>query len=391
MHNNQFAFTTLDQLNLHDQRVLIRADFNVPMHHGKIINDARIKASLPTIELCLKAKARVILLSHLGRPKEGRYAEEFSLKPIAECLSRYLKRSVPLVPDWWQGLKVAKGEAVLCENVRFNVGEEANEAALAKQMAALGDLFVMDAFAVAHRAHASTVGIAQYAPRAVAGPLLMKELKALYQALQTPKRPLVAIVGGAKISDKLKLLKSLLTKVDTLMVAGGIANTFIAALGYSVGASLYEPDLISLAKELLPAGKLVVPIDGIVTKEIIASAKTRISNFSDIKIDEKIVDVGPKTSQHWEAILKEAKTIIWNGPVGIFEVKAFEAGTKQLATAIAASSAYSIAGGGETLAAIEHFKISDKISYISTGGAAFLAYLEGKPLPGVSILLHRNN
>ncbi|HEV2523675.1 MAG TPA: phosphoglycerate kinase [Gammaproteobacteria bacterium] len=382
---------SLTQLDLNQKRVLIRVDLNVPLQNGKITNDARLKAIIPTLEFALHANARIILLSHLGRPEEGVYTETLSLKPIAEKLSTLMNQPVRFVKDWLQGVAIAPGEIVLCENVRFNVGEKANDLTLAKKMAALCDIFVMDAFATAHRAEASTVGIAQYAPIAAAGPLLIAELTALQKALRDPKHPLVAVVGGAKVSDKCVLLGSLLDKVDTLIVGGGLANTFIAAQGYSIGGSLLEPTFIAEAIALLARAKnkgvqLIVPIDAIVAKTISETAKTRISNLTDIATDEKILDVGPKTSQLIEAVIQQAETIVWNGPLGVFELPPFENGTKWLANAIASASAFSLAGGGETLAAIEKYGVSEKISYISTGGGAFLEYLEGKRLPAVAML-----
>lgn len=386
---------SLAQLDLNQKRVLIRVDLNVPMQAGKITNDARLKAIIPTLEFALNAHACVILMSHLGRPQEGVYTEAFSLKPIAEWLSTLINQPVRFVKDWLEGIEVKPGEIVLCENVRFNIGEKANDLSLAKKMAALCDIFVMDAFATAHRAEASTVGIAQYAPIAAAGPLLSAELTALQKALQDPKHPLVAIVGGAKVSDKCLLLGSLLEKVDTLIVGGGLANTFIAAQGYSVGGSLLEPTFIAEAIALLARAKnkgvqLIVPIDAVVAKTISETAETRISDLTDIATDEKILDVGPKTSQLIDAIIQQAATIVWNGPLGVFEQSPFENGTRSLAAAIANASAFSLAGGGETLAAIEKYGVSEKISYISTGGGAFLEYLEGKTLPAVAMLETRS-
>ncbi len=386
---------SLAQLDLNQKRVLIRVDLNVPMQAGKITNDARLKAIIPTLEFALNANACVILISHLGRPEEGVYTEALSLKPIAERLSILMNQPVRFVKDWLEGVEVKPGEIVLCENVRFNIGEKANDLSLAKKMAALCDIFVMDAFATAHRAEASTVGIAQYAPVAAAGLLLSAELTALEKALRDPKHPVVAVVGGAKVSDKCLLLGSLLDKVDTLIVGGGLANTFIAAQGYSVGGSLLEPTFIAEAVALLARAKskgiqLIVPIDAIAAKTISETAKTRISDLTDIAPDEKILDVGPKTSQLIDAIIQRAGTIVWNGPLGVFELSSFENGTKRVVDAIANSSAFSLAGGGETLAAIEKYGVSEKISYISTGGGAFLEYLEGKTLPVVAMLEARD-
>lgn len=381
----------LDELDLYQKRVLIRVDLNVPMQQGKIINDARLKAILPTLRIALKANARIILLSHLGRPKEGVYDESLSLKPIAEALSALIQQPVHFVKDWLNGVEVDPGEIVLCENVRFNTGEKANDTTLAKKMAALCDIFVMDAFATAHRAEASTVGVAQYAPIAAAGPLLMTELSALQKALQDPKRPLVAIIGGSKVSDKSLLLARLLEKVDVLIIGGGLANTFIAAQGHSVGASLQEPNFIVQANELLTHAKkqnirLLVPVDAIVAKTISSNAETRVSDLTDIAADEKILDVGPKTSEQIAHILQQAGTIVWNGPLGVFEMAPFEMGTKRLTEAIENAPVFSLAGGGETIAAIDKYGDSQKISYISTGGGAFLEYLEGKVLPAVAML-----
>lgn len=384
---------SLAELDLNQKRVLIRVDLNVPMQAGKITNDARLKAIIPTLQFALNANARIILISHLGRPEEGVYTENLSLKPIAEHLSVLMEKPVRFVKDWLQGVTVEPGEMVLCENVRFNIGEKANDINLAKKMAALCDIFVMDAFATAHRAEASTVGVAQYALIAVAGPLLLAELTALEKALKNPKRPLVAIVGGSKVSDKCLLLGSLLDKVDTLIIGGGLANTFIAAQGYSVGGSLLESTFIPEAIKLLADAKnkgvaLIVPVDGVVAKTLSENAKTRVANFSnnDIEMDEKILDIGPKTSQLIDTIIQQAGTIVWNGPLGVFEMPPFEIGTQRLANAIASVKAFSLAGGGETLAAIEKYGVSQKISYISTGGGAFLEYLEGKTLPSVAAL-----
>jgi len=386
---------SLAQLDLNQKRVLIRVDLNVPLQNGKITNDARLKAIIPTLKFALNVHACVILMSHLGRPEEGVYTEALSLKPIAERLSILMNQPVRFVKDWLEGVEVKPGEIVLCENVRFNIGEKANDLSLSKKMAALCDIFVMDAFATAHRAEASTVGIAQYAPVAAAGLLLSAELTALEKALRDPKHPVIAVVGGAKVSDKCLLLGSLLDKVDTLIVGGGLANTFIAAQGYSVGGSLLEPTFIAEAIALLARAKnkgvqLIVPIDAVVAKTISETAETRISDLTDIATDEKILDVGPKTSQLIDAIIQQAATIVWNGPLGVFELSSFENGTKRVVDAIANVSAFSLAGGGETLAAIEKYGVSEKISYISTGGGAFLEYLEDKTLPAVTMLEARS-
>lgn len=407
------TFLTMEKLDLANKRVLIRADLNVPMEEGKISNDSRLRAALPTLQLALDQKARIILISHLGRPKEGSYDPAFSLKPVAVRLSQLLGAEVRFEQDWLNGLEVAPGEIVLCENVRFNIGEEDNDPTLAKKMASLCDVFIMDAFGTAHRAQASTVGVAQYAPSAAAGLLLTKELNALGKIFSNPKHPIVAIVGGAKVSTKLLILKSLLQRVDTLIVGGGIANTFIKALGYSVGNSLFEPDFIPDALKLLEDAKqqgktIVIPKDVVVenTSNLLGSDPTKlnqvskkgsdpnqapnnqinIKQLSDITNDDKILDVGPQSSELYAAILKKANTIIWNGPVGVFEREDFAKGTQALAEAIAESPAFSVAGGGETIAAIDKFKVADSISYISTGGAAFLEFLEGKTLPAVAVL-----
>lgn len=384
----------LTELNLNQKRVLIRVDLNVPMQAGKITNDARLKAIIPTVKFALNAQACVILISHLGRPEEGVYTEALSLKPVAERLSVLINQPVRFVKDWLNGVVIKPGEIVLCENVRFNIGEKANHLSLAKKIAGLCDIFVMDAFATAHRAEASTVAVAQCAAVAAAGPLLLKELKALEKALKEPERPLVAIVGGSKVSDKCALLGSLLDKVNTLIIGGGLANTFIAAQDYSVGSSLLEPSFKSEALALLSGAKnkgvqLVIPIDVIVAKTIAETAKTRVSDLNDIMADEKILDIGPKTSRLIDTMIQQAGTIVWNGPLGVFEMSPFQMGTERLAKAIASTKAFSLAGGGETLAAIEKFGVSQEISYISTGGGAFLEYLEGRVLPAVAVLESR--
>ena len=382
-------------LDLSGKRVLIRQDLNVPVKNGKVTSDARIQASLPTIETALAAGAAVILLSHIGRPVEGHYDEEFSLKPVAEHLSGLLGKPVRLEKDWLDGISIAPGEVVLCENVRFNVGEEKNSDELGKKMAALCDVFVMDAFGTAHRAQASTHSVAKYAPIACAGPLLASELDALGKALETPAKPLVAIVGGSKVSTKLTVLKTLSEKVDQLIVGGGIANTFIAAAGFPVGKSLYEPDLIDQAKQLIEAAKqkgsiIPIPVDVVCAKEFSETAIATVKKVADVEADDLIMDIGPETASQYAELLKSAGTIVWNGPVGVFEFDQFGNGTKSLATAIAESNAFSIAGGGDTLAAIDKYGINDKVSYASTGGGAFLEFLEGKELPAVSVLKLRS-
>lgn len=383
----------MTDLNLKGKRVLIREDFNVPIHDGVITSEARIQAALPTIEFAREAGARVILMSHLGRPHEGEFDEKFSLAPVAKRLSELLKQEVKLVPTWMQGVTVNDGEIVLCENVRFCQGEKENDENLARRMADLCDIFVMDAFGVAHRAHASTYGVARYAPVACAGPLLVAELEALGRALENPRRPVVAIVAGSKVSTKLTLLESLLNVTDQLIVGGGIANTFLAAKGFAIGKSLYEPELVSEAKSLLNTtkGQTIIPLpsDVVVAKELAPGAKATVKNITQVQDDEMILDIGPATSQHFSEMLLHAGTIIWNGPVGVFEMEPFANGTRAIAHAIAKSHAFSIAGGGDTIAAIEKFNIADNISYISTGGGAFLKFLEGKKLPAVAVLEER--
>ena len=382
-------------LELADKRVLIRQDLNVPVKNGKVTSDIRIQASVPTIEKALAAGAAVMVMSHLGRPVEGQFDEESSMKPVAERLSSLLNKPVRLERDWLEGIKVSPGEVVLCENVRFNVGEEKNSDELGKKMAALCDVFVMDAFGTAHRAQASTHSVAKFAPIACAGPLLGNELDALGKALETPTKPLVAIVGGSKVSTKLTVLKSLSEKVDQLIVGGGIANTFIAAMGFPVGKSLYEPDLIEEAKRLIAAAKsagsdIPIPTDVVCAKEFSDSAVATVKQVADVEADDLILDIGPDTAKHYAEILKSAGTIVWNGPVGVFEIDQFGNGTKTLSMAIAESPAFSIAGGGDTLAAIDKYGIEDKVSYTSTGGGAFLEFLEGKELPAVAILKSRS-
>ena len=375
----------MQQLDLKNKRVLIREDLNVPIQNGKIINDARIKAALPTLKAALSAGAKVIVLSHLGRPK-GKVDLQYSLQPVADYLTSALKQPCRLVSTWLDGVEVNNGEIVLCENVRFQPGEATNDPTLAKKIASLCDIFVMDAFAVAHRKHASTYGAALLAPKACAGPLLLKELATLDQAVSKAQHPVIAIVGGSKVSTKLKLFESLIKKVDQLIVGGGIANTFIAAAGLPIGKSLYEPDLIDLAKSLLRQIHIPLPTDVIVATEFSATATATIKAVTEVKPNEMIFDIGPTTANHLSEQLQQAKTIIWNGPVGVFEFDQFAEGTKTIANAIATSSAFSLAGGGDTVAAIEKFHLQDKISYISTGGGAFLAYLQGDSLPAVTAL-----
>lgn len=387
----------MTDLALAGKRVLIREDLNVPLKDGKVASDIRIKASLPTIKHALEAGAKVMLMSHLGRPKEGKFNPAASMAPIAKHLENLLGKPVKLVKDWLDGVDMAAGEVVLCENVRFNMGEKKNDEDLSKKMAALCDIYVMDAFGSAHRAQASTHGVAKYAPVACAGPLLAGELEALGKALDNPARPMVAIVGGAKVSTKLTVLESLSKVVDKLIVGGGIANTFVAAEGNNVGKSLYEKDLVDEAKKLRAAaqsrgGDIPVPTDVVVSSVSPfeqADAPATLKPVNEVTDNEMIFDVGPDTSAKFAEILKTAGTIVWNGPVGVFEYDQFGAGTKALADAIAESSAFSIAGGGDTLAAVDKYDIKDKISYISTGGGAFLEFLEGKKLPAVAILEER--
>ncbi len=386
----------MTDLDLAGKRVLIRQDLNVPVKEGKVASDARIRASLPTIQQAVAAGAKVMLMSHLGRPEEGVFSEENSLAPVAEHLAGLLGKPVRLVRDYLDGVEVAEGEVVLLENVRFNKGEKKNEDELAKRYAALCDVFVMDAFGTAHRAQGSTHGVAKYAPAACAGPLLAAELEALGKALDNPKRPLVAIVGGSKVSTKLTVLESLSKVVDQLIVGGGIANTFIAAQGHAVGKSLCENDLIDEAKRLMEAAKakggdIPVPVDVTVGKAFSESTPAEVKSVSEVAADDMIFDVGPQTAASYAELLKQAGTIVWNGPVGVFEFDQFAAGTQAMGEAIAASDAFSIAGGGDTLAAIDKYNLADRISYISTGGGAFLEFLEGKKLPAVAILEERAN
>ena len=383
-------------LSLRNKRVLIREDLNVPQgEDGSITDDTRIRASVPTIQHALKAGAKVMLMSHLGRPEEGTYSETDSLKPVAKCLSALLGTEVRVIKDWLDGnFTLNEGEVVLFENVRFNKGEGKNDEGLSKKIAKLCDIYVMDAFGTAHRAQASTHGVAKYAPAACAGPLLAAELDALGKALKSPAHPLVAIVGGSKVSTKLTVLESLSHIVDQLIVGGGIANTFIKAAGHNVGKSLYEPNLVAEAKRLMEAakakgGSIPIPTDVVVGQRFDANEPAVIKKVADIADDDMIFDIGPETAQAYADHLKKAATILWNGPVGVFEFEQFGAGTKTLGAAIADSTAFSIAGGGDTLAAIAKYKIGDRVSYISTGGGAFLEFLEGKKLPAVEILEQR--
>jgi len=377
--------------DLRNKRVLLREDLNVPVQNGVVTSDARIRAALATIRYALDQHAQVCILSHLGRPKEGVYDPALSLAPVATRLSELLGKPVPLRKDWLDGVECAAGSAVLCENVRFNKGEKQDDEALARRMAALCDVFVMDAFGTAHRAEASTHGVAKYAPIACAGPLLVNELVALDTALESPKRPLVAIVGGSKVSTKLTVLEALLARVDQLIVGGGIANTFLLARGVPIGKSLAEPDMVDIARKLLAQSQakgvdIPLPSDVVVAKEFSATAEADVKAVADVAADDRILDIGPDTADRFARIVGEAGTIIWNGPVGVFEFDHFGEGTRVLATAIARSKAFSLAGGGDTLAAIEKYEVEDGISYISTGGGAFLEFVEGKPLPAVVML-----
>ncbi len=379
----------LTDLDLSSKRVLIRQDLNVPIKGGVVTSDKRIKASLPTIEAAIKQGAKVMLMSHRGRPTEGEPSDEFTLQPIADRLTELLGITVRLETNWLDGVDMNDGDVVLCENVRFNVGEMSNDDDLSKRMAAMCDIFAMDAFGTAHRAQASTHGVAKYAPIACSGPLLSGELEALGKALDNPARPMVAIVGGSKVSTKLTVLESLSKIVDQLVVGGGIANTFIAAQGHNVGKSLCEDDLIPTAKKLMEDCEIPVPTDVVCGKEFSETAPATIKASSEVEDDDMIFDVGPDSATQLAEIMKNAGTIVWNGPVGVFEFDQFADGTKTLGMAIAESDAFSIAGGGDTLAAVDKYNIEDKVSYISTGGGAFLEFLEGKKLPAVAILEER--
>ncbi len=379
----------MSDLDLAGKRVLIRADLNVPVKDGKVTSDARIRASLPTIEIALKQGARVMVTSHLGRPTEGEYNEEFSLLPVVNYLKEHLKSPVRLAKDYLDGVDVAEGELVVLENVRFNKGEKKDDETLSKKYAKLCDIYVMDAFGTAHRAQASTHGVGKFAPIACAGPLLSAELEALGKALNNPARPMVAIVGGSKVSTKLTVLDSLSKIADKLIVGGGIANTFVAAQGNNVGKSLYEASLVDEAKRLLTICDIPVPTDVRVATEFSETATATVKSVKDIKDDEQILDMGDESAQRLAEIIKNAKTILWNGPVGVFEFPNFRKGTEIVAQAIADSDGFSIAGGGDTLAAIDLFGIADKINYISTGGGAFLEFVEGKALPAVVMLEER--
>jgi len=384
------AVKRMTDLDLRGKRVLIREDLNVPVKDGKVTSTARIDAALPTLRAALDAGARVLVMSHLGRPKAGKPDPLSSLAPVAAKLSELLGRKVPLAKNWLDGVDVKPGELALCENVRFEKGEEEDDDALAKRMAKLCDVFVMDAFGTAHRAQASTNGVARFAPVACAGPLLVAELEALGAALDKPKRPLLAIIGGSKVSTKIEVLQSLSAQVDELILGGGIANTVLAATGVPMGRSLYEPEQVQFAKKLLDGkfgkAKIPLPTDVVVGANLDPSTKGRVKRVKDVAADDMILDIGPDTAARYAERLARAGTIVWNGPVGVFEHAEFAAGTRRVAEAVAASKAFSIAGGGDTLAAIEQFGVGAKISYISTGGGAFLEFLEGKELPAVATL-----
>lgn len=388
------AIVRMTDLDLRGKRVLIRQDLNVPVEAGRVTSDQRIRASLLTLRQALDAGAAVMVMSHLGRPKEGAWSEEDSLAPVAARLSELLAREVPLVRDYLDGVEVAPGSIALLENCRMNVGEGKDDESLSKKYAALCDVFVMDAFGTAHRAQASTHGVIKFAKQAAGGPLLMAELDALAKALEKPARPLLAIVAGSKVSTKLELLSSLVGKVDQLIVGGGIANTFIAAQGHVVGKSLYEPDLIDTAKKIMADAKargadIPVPVDVVVAKEFKADSPASIVPVDQVGADDMILDIGPETATRYARMIADARTVVWNGPVGVFEFDAFGRGTETLAHAIAESDAFSIAGGGDTLAAIDKYGIAGDVGYISTGGGAFLEFLEGKTLPAVAALQQR--
>jgi phosphoglycerate kinase len=391
------TFLRMEQLELDQKTVLIREDLNVPIKNGKIVNDTRIRAAIPSLKAAMQAGAKVIVMSHLGRPKEGlviSQQSEFSLAPVAKHLEALLDCSVALVDDYLDSplsISNAGADIVVLENVRANVGEKSNSDELAKRYASLCDVFVMDAFGTAHRAQASTHAVAKFAATACAGPLLAKELDALEKSLRNPERPMLAIVGGAKVSSKLEVLQSLAGKVDQLIVGGGIANTFLAASGFNVGKSLYEPDLVSVAAKLMEQTTIPLPIDVVCAKEFSETAQATIKNVSEIADDDLILDIGPQSIAVLNDIIGNMKTIIWNGPVGVFEFSAFAEGTKAIAEAVGRNKGFSIAGGGETITAIDQFEVTDAISYISTGGGAFLEYVQGDELPAVQILKERGS
>ncbi len=382
----------MTDLELRGKRVLIREDLNVPVKDGRVTSDARLTAALPTLRLALERGARLLVMSHLGRPKAGASQADnatFSLAPVAQRLTELLGRPVPLVSDWLDGVEVGEGEIALLENVRFIKGEKEDDEALSRRMAALCDIFVMDAFATAHRAEASTHGVARFAPVACAGPLLAAELDALGRALQHPARPLLAIVGGSKVSTKLSVLEQLSAKVDQLIPGGGIANTFLAAAGLPIGKSLAEPDLLDTARALMQKTAIPLPVDVVVADRFATDAEARIVEVADVGPEDMILDIGPRTAARFAEIIRGAGTILWNGPVGVFEIPQFAEGTRAVAQAVADSAGFSLAGGGDTLAALETFGVQQRISYVSTGGGAFLEYVEGRVLPAVEILEQR--
>jgi phosphoglycerate kinase len=388
------AIVKMSEVDLRGKRVLIRVDFNVPLRDGRITDDTRIRAALPGIRQALGQRARLMLVSHLGRPTEGQFDEKESLAPVAKHLSGLLGMEVPLIRDWLNGVDVEPGTAVLLENCRFNKGEKKNDEALSKKIAALCDVYVNDAFGTAHRAEATTHGVARYAPVACAGPLMAAEIEALSKALERPARPLVAIVAGAKVSTKLSILAALAEKVDCLIPGGGIANTFLLAAGHEIGKSLAEPDLVGEARKITAllrgkGGDAPLPVDVVCAKEFAAGAHAEVKALADVADDDMILDIGPKSAAQFARLLSQAGTIVWNGPVGVFEFEQFAQGTKAVAEAIAGSKAFSLAGGGETLAAIAKYGVGGKISYVSTGGGAFLEFLEGKKLPAIDILEQR--
>jgi len=384
----------MTDVDLAQKRVFIRADFNVPLKDGAVADDTRIRAALPGIQLALEKRARVMVTSHLGRPKEGVFEESESLAPVAKHLARLLGKDVPLKRDWLNGVEVGMGSIVLLENCRFNKGEKKNDEALSKQMAALCDVYVNDAFGTAHRAEATTHGIARFAKIACAGPLMAAEVDALSRALEKPARPLVAVVGGSKVSTKLTILGALAAKVDQLIVGGGIANTFLLAAGGRIGKSLAEPELVAEAQKIsatlkAKGGGVPIPVDVVCAKEVSANVRAEVKRSSDVAENDLILDIGPDSARHLAGLLAKAGTIVWNGPVGVFEIDQFGEGTRTIAEAIAASPAFSIAGGGDTLAAVAKYRVADRISYISTGGGAFLEFLEGRKLPAIEILEQR--
>ncbi len=381
----------IQDLDLKNKRVLIRVDFNVPVADGRVSDDTRIRASLPTIRQCMEAGARVMIVSHLGRPKEGEPDPQLSLAPVAQRLSELLVQDVPLARDWLGGVEIEPGQAVLCENVRFEKGEKSNDEDLARRMASLCNVYINDAFGTAHRAQASTAGVAKYASVACSGPLMVSELEALGKALENPQRPLLAIVGGAKVSTKFKLLDRMIDQVDQLIVGGGIANTFMKAAGLPIGASLHEADLVDDSRRLLEKAEklgrqIPLPTDVVVAKEFKPDARATTKKINELAEDDLILDVGPETAERLALMATQAKTIIWNGPLGVFEFEQFAAGTRKLAEAIANSDAFSIAGGGDTVAAIGKFNLTERISYISTGGGAFLEFLQGETMPAIAML-----